>query len=131
MSAGPVFLSVEQVLAAHDRVIAEFGGAAELRDRGLLESAVAMPAATFGGELLHDSPAAMAAAYLFHLCKHHPLVDGNKRTALAVAAIFLQVNDLTLTATDSELERLTLGCAEGSVSKDDATVFFRGRVKPG
>lgn len=129
MMAQPIFLTVDQVLEVHRRAIEEFGGSAELRDRGLLESAVAMPAAQFGGEYLHESLAAMAAAYLFHLCKNHPFVDGNKRVSLAAAETFVLLNRHKLAASDDELEKLTLGVADGSISKREATTFFEVHVE--
>jgi death-on-curing protein len=125
----PVFLTVEQVIDLHRRGIEQHGGSLELRDRGLLESAVAMPAAQFGGEFLHDGLAAMAAAYLFHLCKNHPFVDGNKRVAVTAAEVFIELNGRRLIATDKELEKLTLGVADSSISKQDATRFFETHVK--
>lgn len=129
MSSEIRFLAVEQVLAIHQRMIDEFGGTPELRDRGLLESAVAMPMASFGGQFLHEGVAEMAAAYLFHLCKNHPFVDGNKRTALSAAETFVLANDARLDATNEQLEALTLSVAEGAASKQDVTEFFRGHVK--
>lgn len=119
------FLSVDQVLAIHERCIAEHGGSCELRDRGLLESAVAMPSAQFGGQFLHVGLARMAAAYFFHLCKNHPFVDGNKRVAVATAEVFILVNGQKLAATNAQLESLTMGVADGSISKDGATEFFQ------
>ena len=110
------FLSVDELLAIHQRGIAEHGGSPELHDRGLLESAAAMPFAQFGGQYLHHGLPAMAAAYLFHLCKNHPFVDGNKRVAVAAAEVFVLLNDHELQATDSQLEELTLGVADGSIS---------------
>src|SRR5207249_5785917 len=89
MTSAPVhFLTVDQVLSIHARVLAEYGGGDGVRDIGLLDSAVAMPAAAFGGQHLHDGIPAMAAAYLFHICKNHAFVDGNKRTGLAAAIQF-------------------------------------------
>lgn len=102
------FLAVDQVLRIHQRGIEEHGGSPELRDRNLLESAV---------------------AYLFHLCKNHPFVDGNKRVSVATAETFILVNGGKLAATDAELERLTLGVADGSISKSAATAFFEQRVR--
>ena len=128
MTEEPAVLTVEQVLAIHARVIAEFGGDAALLDRGLLESAVAMPAARYSGRFLHPDLPAMAAAYLFHLCQNHPFADGNKRTALTSAEVFLILNDRRLKATNRDLERLVLGIAEGRLSKDDATAFFQQHV---
>lgn len=128
MKRDPVFLSVEHVLAVHRRVIEEFGGNPDVRDHGLLESAVLMPSARFHGEYLHDGLPAMAAAYLFGICRNHAFIDGNKRTALATAEVFLLLNDARLRATDKELENLTVGVAEGRTSKDDVTAFFRKHV---
>jgi death-on-curing protein len=122
------FLSIDQVVSIHRRAIAEHGGSDLLRDRGLLESAVAMPMAAFGGQFLHEGIAAMAAAYLFHLCKNHPFADGNKRVAVAAAEIFIQANGGKLQATDAELERLTLGVADGSISKEQATQFLKAHL---
>ncbi len=123
------FLNTDDVLAIHQRMIAEFGAGTGLRDRNLLESAVHMPQSRFGGQFLHDGLAGMAAAYLFHLCKNHPFVDGNKRVALASAVQFVFLNDHVLVAGKKEVEELTLGVADGSVSKDEATKFFKKQVR--
>jgi len=131
MSDYLTFLTVDDVLAIHQRIIREFGGNPEVRDYGLLESAVAMPAARFGGELLHDDEAAMAGAYLFHICKNHAFVDGNKRTAVAAAEIFLLLNKRRLTASDDQLEHMTVAVAKGSTSKDETIAFFRKHIKKG
>jgi death-on-curing protein len=85
-------LSVEAVLAIHAEVLRASGGGAGLRERSLLESAVAAPRASFGGEPLIRDTVEIAAAYLYYLCRNHPFVDGNKRTALAAALVFLQAN---------------------------------------
>jgi death-on-curing protein len=87
-------LTAAAVAAIHTEVIAADGGSAALRDEGLLESAVAAPRATFGGEALMQDGCEIAAAYLFYLCRNHPFVDGNKRTALAACLVFLEINDL-------------------------------------
>jgi death-on-curing protein len=128
MRATPAFLTVEHVLDVHSRVIEEFGGDSGVRDEGLLESAVAMPAAQYGGEFLHPDIASMAAAYLFHLCRNHAFVDGNKRTALASAEVFLLVNDHRLQARNTEVEALTRGVADGTVAKGEVEAFFKDRV---
>lgn len=129
MKAGIQFLSVGDLLTIHQRGILEHGGSPELRDRGLLESAAAMPMAQFNGQFLHDGLAGMAAAYLFHLCKNHPFVDGNKRVAVAAAEIFVMLNGCELAATNLQLEVLTLGVADSSVSKEEATSFFKKHVR--
>ncbi len=119
------FLTVSELMVVHERVIAAHGGSPGIRDRGLLESAAAVPASQFAGEYLHAGVTAMAAAYLFHLCKNHPFLDGNERVALAAADVFLELNHTTFEATDEELECLTLGVADGSISKEQSTDFFR------
>ena len=129
MPAKFLFLSIRQIDLLHLEVLKEFGGADGLRDRGLLESALEMPRATFDGKLLHKNLSAIAAAYLFHICRNHPFIDGNKRVALGAALIFIEVNGGTIRASDDELERLTLGVASSEINKDAVTTFFRRRVK--
>ncbi len=97
------FLSHAQVLQLHDDVINRYGGSHGLRDQGLLESALAMPEAAFGGQFLHPDIATMAAAYLFHLFQNHPFLDGNKRIGAAAAVTFLWVNGVELTLSNDEL----------------------------
>jgi hypothetical protein len=80
------------VLALHDDQLRLFGGSAGVRDRGALESAVATPEATFDDEFLHEDLFQMAAAYAFHIAENQPFVDGNKRTGLNAALVFLDVN---------------------------------------
>ncbi len=122
------FLSVEMVMQIHQRVIEEFGGDLGLRDRGLLESAVAMPQSTFGGSFLHVDLADKAAAYLFHLCANHAFIDGNKRVAVAAAEVFILANGCELSASDDELIEITLSVAQGLASKDEVIEFFRKHV---
>jgi death-on-curing protein len=98
-------------------------------DQGLLESAVAMPAAGFGDRLLHEGAPAIAGAYLYHICRGRPFLDGNKRSALAAAGTFLLANDIRVKATQKELVQITLGVAEGRVSKDEVVAFFRDHCR--
>lgn len=117
------FLTLDEVLSLHADQIARYGGSALVRDVGRLESALAMPAATFGGEFLHASLDEQAAAYLFHLVKNHPFVDGNKRTGLVAMLAFLGLNGRRLEAPDDALTDLVLGVAEGRVTKAEVAVF--------
>lgn len=111
------FLTVEVVLALHQRQLERFGGAPGLRDRGLLESAVAQPQASFGGISAHEGLFAMAAAYLFHHVSNHPFVDGNKRAGLLAALVFLSLNGVVLLHESEALYELTMGVAEGRIDK--------------
>lgn len=82
-----------------------------------MESALAQPQATFGGELLHPTLAEQAAAYLYHLAKNHPFVDGNKRTAFAVMVTFLRLNGARLNLSNDQAYDLVMGVAQGQIDK--------------
>ena len=106
--------TVEAVKAIHAEVLAAHGGGAGLREEALLESAVAAPQATMMGEPMFTDPVEIAAAYLFYLCRNHPFVDGNKRTALATCLVFLSENNLlsdeTLDPAFAEEDALDVPC---------------------
>jgi death-on-curing protein len=121
----PEFVTLDEVLAIHAHQVDRYGGALGIRDAKLLDSALAMPRATFDGEFLHATIFEKAAAYLFHLVKNHPFVDGNKRLGLATALVFLRLNGIHIRATDDELVELVLGVAAGRRSKADVAVFLR------
>jgi len=125
------FLSVENVLAIHADTIAEEGGGTGIRELGLLESAVAMPQATYEGAYLHPDLAAMAAAYLFHLCQNHAFVDGNKRVAAFSTVLFLALNGVTDDALppETELEHRTLAVARGEMTKTDITLWLQSLLE--
>ena len=116
-AAEPEFLEVEDVLVLHQRQLARFGGAGGLRDRGLLESAVAQAQMSFGGEFVHRGLFAMAAAYLFHIVSNHAFVDGNKRAGLLTALTFLKLNGIPIDHDSEALYELTIGVAEGRIDK--------------
>jgi death-on-curing protein len=105
------YLSLGEVVELHQRLLHETGGAAGIRDFGLLESALAQPKATFGGAELHTTLAGKAAALGFALVANHPFVDGNKRIAHAAMAVFLLLNGLAIEATVDDQERLMLAVA--------------------
>jgi death on curing protein len=111
------FLTAETVVRLHQRQLDRFGGGAGLRDRGMLESAVAQPQASFGGVFMHEGLFAMAAAYLFHIVSSHPFVDGNKRAGLLAATAFLHINGIRILHSSDALYELTMGLAEGRIEK--------------
>lgn len=111
------FLSVAQVQQLHMTSLDYHGGIAGLRDARLLDAAVSMARATFGGALLHPTPAAIAAAYLYHIAMAHAFVDGNKRTACFAAMVFLDANGIAHDITPEELELATIEVASGQLSK--------------
>ena len=121
----PLFLDIDRVLRTHLSLIGRYGGAEGVRDIGLLHSAIAMPQASFGGEMLHKDLFEMAAAYLYHIVQNHPFIDGNKRTGAAAAIIFLAMNDIEIEADEDGLVDLTMAVAEGQAGKQQVAEFFR------
>src|SRR5258708_31791715 len=126
----PVFLSLDEVLEIHEQQIERYGGSSGLRDAAGFESAVAMPQATFGGEFLHTSITAMAAAYLFHLCQNHAFIDGNKRVGANAAITFLLMNNWEPTFAENELPYLVLSLASGELGKPRLIELFESRCQP-
>lgn len=120
----PKFISLSFVLKIHQRQIEQFGGTLGLRDEGLLESALAQPQASFAGELLHPTIAEQASAYLYHLAKNHPFIDGNKRTALATMDTFLRINGHSLALTNTQVYELVINVAQGTMSKSELANFL-------
>lgn len=115
----PEFLDIEDVLDIHEMQLARYGGTDGLRDQGLLESALSQPQATFGGDFVHDGLFAMAAAYLFHIVSNHPFVDGNKRTGLLAALVFLDLNGIAIERESETLYNLTMAVAQGRADKEE------------
>ena len=109
------YLSAEQALFIHARLIAETGGAPDVRDLNLLLSAVARPQATFDGAELYPDLFSKAAALMESLVGNHPFIDGNKRTAITSAGLFLRMHRYQLTATNQQLVDFTLQCAQGKI----------------
>jgi death on curing protein len=120
----PLFLTLDEVLSLHEDQLRRYGGSGGVRDLGLLQSAMGTVMATFGGKFLHESLLEMAAAYLFHICRNHPFIDGNKRSAVAAALTFLEMNGIEIDAPESQFYDLVIGVAEGKVTKAAAAVFF-------
>ncbi|MCL2646867.1 MAG: type II toxin-antitoxin system death-on-curing family toxin [Phycisphaerales bacterium] len=121
----PLFLDLDQVLRLHRSLIEHYGGIDGTRDMGLLQSALAMPQASYGGQLLHADMFEMAAAYLYHIVQNHPFLDGNKRTGSAAAIVFLAINDITIDNDEDGLIELTLAVASGQSGKTEIAKFFR------
>ena len=130
MNDEPVFLTVDDVLALHVDQIREFGGSEGLRDQGGLESAVAQASATYGGKYLHAGLFDMAAAYAFHIAGNHPFVDGNKRTALNAAIVFLGLNGFDLVDDKGRLYDAMMGLATGEWSKGQMAELLEELSKP-
>ncbi len=113
----PRFLTFAEILLILEDQIRRYGGAYGVRDPALVSSALAMPSATFEGELLHSTIFEQAAPYAFHICQNHPFVDGNKRTALAAALVFLDLNGIEIDDPKGSLYDLMMDVATGTKGK--------------
>jgi death-on-curing protein len=129
-SEAPRFLTLDEVLTLHEVAIERFGGSNGVRDAGMIESALAVPMQTWGGEFLLDSIEAMAAAYWHGLAKNHGFIDGNKRISLMAADVFLQFNGLLMTLSEEEAEAVTLRIATSELDRDEIAALIRENVVP-
>ncbi len=121
----PNFLTLPEVLEIHQNQTSLYGGDPGIRDMGLLKSAIGMPSATYGGEFLHTDIFEMAAAYLFHLVKNHPFVDGNKRVGAVSALVFLVLNGFELDVPEDDFADIVLDVAQGKIDKAQVAVFLK------
>lgn len=117
----PRFITLAEIIEINFDQVASFGGTPGVRDEGLLESAISQPQATFGGEYLHSTIYAQAAAYLYHIAMNHPFIDGNKRTAFAAMDTFLLLNGYALNLTDEQAYAMVIQVARGMMSNEELT----------
>ena len=121
----PVFLELAELIRIHRDQMERYGGAMGVRDLDLLKSAIAMPAAGAGEVFSREDIFAMAAAYLFHIVRNHPFVDGNKRVGAVAAFIFLSLNGIELDAPETDFEALVMDVASSRAGKLEVTLFLR------
>ena len=121
----PLFLTLAEVIEIHNNQIELYGGNPGVRDLGLLQSPIAQPQASYGGEWLHKDIYEMAAAYAFHSSQNHPFFDGNKRAALASALVFLELNGVTITDPKQALLTAMREVAQGKLSKEELAQILR------
>lgn len=126
----PIFLGLDEVLEIHRDQITLYGGSDGIRDMGLLQSALAMPQAGVQDQYLHSDLFEMAGAYLFHIVKNHPFIDGNKRVGAVAAFVFLEMNAVQIRCTNHELVDIVLAVAEGRIQKSGVAEFFRRSTTP-
>lgn len=124
----PVWITEEDCLSFHEKLLARFGGSSGVRDHGLLASALARPQHLFSYErpTLFD----MAAAYAHGIVKNHPFVDGNKRSGLLAAAVFLEANGVRFSATEEDAVVQTLALAAGAITAKDFAAWLEKACGP-
>ena len=120
-----VYLTAEQVLFVHYRLVSETGGEYGVRDLGLLESAIARPQATFDKQELYPDMFEKAATLMESLINNHPFVDGNQRTGIACAVLFLKQNGISFSAKNAELEKFTLRVASSNVGRSEIAEWLK------
>jgi len=123
----PEWLTKAVILAIHDEQLAEHGGGTGVRDDGLLDSALARPQNRLAYDAAADL-ATLAAAYAFGLARNHPFIDGNKRTAFVAAEVFLDLNGMTLTASDEDCVLTMLRLAAGEIDEDAFADWLRANA---
>jgi death-on-curing protein len=122
-------LTIEIVREIHAEAIKNFGGLNGIRDQSLLASAAFAPQSSFGGRSPYTDLIDVAAAYLFYLCRNHPFLDGNKRTAMAAAIVFLRLNGMEPAPDSEKWERLVLDVAASKLDRDQTTQRLRKLLK--
>lgn len=124
------YLNLTQILQLHFRIIESSGGTQGIRDQGLLESAIAQPKMTFGGQDLYPSIIEKASALGFSLIMNHPFIDGNKRVSHASMETFLILNGWEINANIDDQENIILGVAEGSIKREKFTQWLKNNIQP-
>lgn len=125
-----IYLTAEQILFLHARLVAETGGSHGVRDLSMLLSAAGRPQASFDDQDLYADLFTKAGALMDSLIRNHPFVDGNKRTGIAAAALFLRINGYWLETTNPELEEFTLLVARSQHTLDEIAAWLRERARP-
>jgi death-on-curing protein len=124
------YLTLAEVLELHRRLVDETGGPHGVRDLGMLESAVAQPLGSFGGQDFYPSVVEKAAALAYSLALNHPFTDGNKRTSHAAMEVFLVLNGHEIHASVDEQESFWLALAAGQRSRAELVAWLQDRVRP-
>jgi death on curing protein len=125
-----IHLTVEVVREIHAEAIEGFGGLDGIRDENLFASAVLTPQSSFGGKSPYADLVEIAAAYLFYLCGNHPFLDGNKRTAMMAAIVFLRMNGIEPAPDSDKWEKFVLDVAASEIDRDETTRRLRKLLKP-
>jgi death on curing protein len=122
-------LGIGTVCEIHAEAIKQFGGLNGVRDENLLASAVLTPQSSFGGKSPYADIVKVAAAYLFYICNNHPFLDGNKRTAMMAAIVFLRLNGIEPLPDSGRWEKLMLDVAASKVDRAATTQRLRKLLK--
>ena len=118
------FLTLSEVLIIYEDQIRRYGGTYGVRDLSLLSSAIYVPQATFEKQYLHKTIPEMVAAYAYHICQNHALIDGNKRVALASSLVFLDINGFDFKCSEDDIYEIMMEVASSKMNKTELTNKF-------
>jgi death on curing protein len=121
-----IWIELPTVIALHERQLAEHGGAAGIRDAGLLASAIDRPINLHA--YTEPDACSLAASYAFGLVKNHGFIDGNKRTGWIVARLFLEANGFAISVTQKEIVNTVIALAAGELPEDELAAWFRDHI---
>ena len=124
-----IILTTDEIIELHEKLIVATGGSPGIRDAGLLESAVLGCYQSFGSEDLYPTIVEKAARMAYAICKNHPFIDGNKRTAVASMLVILRMNDIRLLFTQAELITLGLGIADSSITYENIVSWVNEHIE--
>jgi len=124
-----IILTSDEVIILHEKLITATGGSSGIRDVGLLESAVLGCYQTFDGQDLYPTVVEKAAQVAYAICKNHPFIDGNKRTAVTAMLVILRMNDISLLYAQQELVTLGIGIAVGSIDYEGIIIWINAHIK--
>jgi death-on-curing protein len=124
----PLWIDERDALAIHDRLLALHGGAIGVRDRGLLESALARPRQHHSYAKTSDV-VEMAALYTAGIVRNHPFIDGNKRTGFVIGVLFLELHGFDFTASEADATQAVMALASGTLDEAAFTAWLRENAK--
>ena len=125
----PLWIEERDAVAIHDRLLALHGGASGVRDRDLLESALARPRQHHSYAKTSDV-VEMAALYTAGIVRNHPFIDGNKRTGFVIGVLFLELHGFDFTASEADATQAVMALASGTIDEAAFTVWLRENTKP-
>ena len=125
-----IYVSTENVIEIHSRLIQQFEGLEGIHDHSLLQSAINQPRMTFDGVELYKTIPKKASILCFSIVQNHPFVDGNKRVGHAAMDLFLRLNRFRINATVDEQERIIMGLADGTVTRAEFTKWVKNHIEP-
>ena len=122
-------ITIKNILRLHELSIITYGGSQRIRDQGLMESAIARPYQTFGGEDLYPTVFEKAAALTESIIINHPFIDGNKRTGLLAMLVILEIGNLKITASNDAIYNFTIQISTGEIKFEEIVIWLKNNTE--